>query len=66
MSYLLTFIGVQVLASGDTINVSDVGALVLYALAFISGFAVSNVFDRLGAVAKEIFRPYPKPSDTGE
>jgi hypothetical protein len=61
MSYLLSFIGVQVLTFGDRIEMSEEGRLLLYALAFLSGFAVSHVLDRLEAVSKEIFRPYHKP-----
>jgi glucose uptake protein GlcU len=56
LSYTLSFVGVLILTNGRDIVISNEGRFLLNALAFVSGFAVSQVLDRLGAVSKQIFR----------
>jgi len=56
LSYTLSFVGVLILTHGSDVVISNEGRFLLYALAFVSGFAVSNVLDRLGAVANQIFK----------
>jgi hypothetical protein len=52
----MSFVGLSVLATPSKIAISDDGRYLLYALAFLSGFAVSEVLDRLNSVAKEVFK----------
>ena len=56
LSYTMSFVGLSVLATPSKIAISDDGRYLLYALAFLSGFAVSEVLDRLNSVAKEVFK----------
>lgn len=56
LCYTLTFIGFQILAEPTSFGISSEGRYLLYALSFISGFAVSNVLDRLGELAEQIFQ----------
>jgi len=41
---------------GMTVEISNEGKYLLFALAFVSGFAVSHILDRLEALAKKIFQ----------
>lgn len=56
LAYLLSFIGFHVLADSPSLDISNKGKYVLFAVAFISGFSVSHVLDRVEAVAKQIFQ----------
>lgn len=56
MTYLLSFLGFQVLSESSNLAISVEGNLLLYSLAFISGFSVSHVLDKLEASAKQIFQ----------
>jgi len=56
LSFTLSFVGFQVLATQPDIQISEEGRYLLLALAFVSGFAVSQVLDRLNSVAKEMFK----------
>jgi hypothetical protein len=56
LSFTLSFVGFHVLANPSKIEISDEGRYLLFALAFVAGFAVSQVLDRLNSVAKEIFK----------
>ena len=53
--FMLSFIGVLVLSKPVQIQISSEGTFMLYALAFISGFSVSHVLDRVEGLAKQIF-----------
>ena len=56
LAYTLSFVGIQILATPPDVEVSNEGRVLLYALAFVSGFAVSHVLDSLEAVARKVFR----------
>ena len=56
LSYTLSFLGFQVLAAPADLEISTEGRFLLYALAFVSGFSVSQVLDRLDAVARQLFQ----------
>lgn len=56
LSFTLSYVGVQVLTKGEGMQIADHGRYLLFGLAFVSGFAVSHVLDRLDAVAKQAFR----------
>ena len=59
LTFTLSFIGLQILATPVKPEVSNQGKYLLFALAFVSGFAVGQVLDRLNSVAKEVFEPRP-------
>ncbi len=65
LAYTLTFIGFQVLSKLPTEEISDRGRYLLYALAFVSGFSVSHVLDRLEAISKEIFQASGRTNSGG-
>ncbi len=56
LSFTLSYIGFQVLSSVPANQVSNEGKNLLLAVAFVSGFSVSHVLDRLEAVSKQIFQ----------
>jgi hypothetical protein len=56
LTYLLSFIGFHVLIDSPSLDISYKGKYFLYAVAFVSGFSVSHVLDRVDAVAKQIFQ----------
>lgn len=56
LSYTLSFIGFNALASSTEITISREGHFLLYALALVSGFSVSQVLDKLNTTAKNIFQ----------
>jgi hypothetical protein len=60
LSYTLSFVGVNILTSSGDGLISKQGHYLLYGLAFISGFSVSQVLDRLNAVAKQVFKSRPE------
>lgn len=55
LTYLLSFIGFQILSESPISQISTKGRYFLFALAFMSGFSVSDVLDRLSAVSKQLF-----------
>lgn len=55
VTYLLSFIGFQILAESPIMKISTKGKYFLFALAFLSGFSVSDVLDRLSAVSRQLF-----------
>ena len=55
LAFTLSFVGVHVLASPSDTQISDEGRYLLFALAFVSGFAVSHLLDRLEELAQKIF-----------
>lgn len=55
LSYLFSYIGVGILSSAEKVDLSAKGIYFLYAFAFLSGFSVSHVLDRLENVSKQIF-----------
>jgi len=57
VSFTLSFVGFQVLAENKTIQLSNQGRYLLYGVAFLCGFSVSHVLDRLNSIAKQAFRP---------
>lgn len=56
LTFTLSFIGVQVLAKPADVDISKEGRYLLFGIAFLSGFAVSHVLNRLEALAREIFK----------
>jgi hypothetical protein len=56
LSFTLSFVGFHILAQPAQIELSNEGRYLLFALAFISGFAVSQALDRLNSVAKELLQ----------
>jgi hypothetical protein len=56
MVYTLSFVGIQILVSPKQINISSEGRYLLFALSFLSGFAVSHALDALEAIARKLFR----------
>ena len=55
LSFTLSFIGFEVMAKAPSAELSDQGRYLLFALAFVAGFAVSHVLDRLNSIAKRTF-----------
>jgi hypothetical protein len=62
LSFTLTFIGFQVLAKA-TVELSNHGRYLLFALAFVAGFAVSHVLDRVNSIARRTFKREPPITD---
>lgn len=60
LAYLLSFIGFQVLAGSNSLEISNKGKYLLFAVSFVSGFSVSHVLDRVDAVSKQIFQTTQK------
>ena len=60
LTYMLSYIGVQVLASPSKIQITIEGSLLLYAIAVMSGYAVSHVLDRLEELSKQLFQSKQK------
>jgi len=56
LSFTLSFVGFQVLAKHQSIEISHEGRYLLFALAVVSGFSVSHVLDRLEAISKQFFQ----------
>lgn len=56
LTFLLSFIGFQVLAEPTLLDISSKGKYLLFTLAFLTGFSVSHVLDRLEAISKQIFQ----------
>lgn len=56
LSYTLSFVGFNTLASSPDMEISTHGRFLLYGFAFVSGFGVSQVLDRLNAIAKQLFQ----------
>jgi hypothetical protein len=54
--YTLSFVGIQILVNPKQIEISSEGRYLLFALSFLSGFAVSHVLDALEAIARKLFR----------
>ena len=57
LTFTLSYVGFHVLSSVRTDQVSNEGKNLLFAVAFVSGFSVSHVLDRLEAVSRQIFQP---------
>lgn len=62
LAFLFSFIGFHFLADEKTLQISNKGQYLLYAIAFLSGFSVSHVLDRLEAISKQIFQLGEEPS----
>ncbi len=60
LTYTLSFIGFQIISSGNQIDFSPQGQYLLYSIALISGFSVSHVLDRLENVSKQMFQAIEK------
>ncbi len=58
--YMLSFIGLQVMVAADRIDISTEGAMLMYGIAFVAGYGVSNVMDRVEAISRNVFKPAPK------
>jgi hypothetical protein len=56
LSFTLSFVGFQALAKPSEMEISNQGRYLLFALAFVAGFSVSHVLDRLNSVSKQIFK----------
>lgn|GEM_PF-1138084 len=66
LSFTLSYVGFHVLSSVRTDQVSVEGKNLLFAVAFVSGFSVSHVLDRLEAVSKQLFQKGRGPDKTEE
>jgi len=55
--YMLSFIGLQVMVAADRIDISTEGRMLMYAIAFVAGYAVSDVMDRVEAISRNMFKP---------
>jgi len=60
LSYTLSFVGFNALSTMPDVGISKEGHLLLYGLAFVSGYAVSQVLDRLNTIAKQLFQHKPE------
>jgi len=56
LTYLLSFLGFQILSDSNNLSISNEGSYLLFSLAFISGFSVSHALDRLEDISKQIFQ----------
>ncbi len=56
ITFTLSFIGFQILSDAQQIEISGKGKNLLFALAFVSGFSVSHVLDRVEAISRQIFK----------
>jgi len=56
LSFTLSFVGFQVLETSGSVDISAEGRFLLYAVSFVSGFAVSHVLDRLEAMSEQMFQ----------
>jgi len=56
ITFTLSFIGFQILSDVHHIEISSKGKNLIFAIAFVSGFSVSHVLDRLEAISKQIFK----------
>lgn len=56
LAFTLSFVGFQALAKPSEIEMSDHGRYLLFGLAFVAGFSVSHVLDRLNTIAKQVFK----------
>lgn len=59
LSFTLSFVGFNILASSD-VDISSEGRFLLFGVAFISGFSVSQMLDRLNGMAKQLFKETPE------
>lgn len=57
LALTLSFVGVKVLTTPSSVPISEGGRYLLYASAFLVGFATSQVLDLLEAIAQRVFRP---------
>jgi hypothetical protein len=55
LTYTLSLLGFQILAKPQQIAISGEGRILLFAIAFLTGFSVSDVLDRLSSTAKQMF-----------
>lgn len=56
ITFTLSFTGFQILSNVQQIEISSKGKNLIFAIAFVSGFSVSHVLDRLEAISKQIFK----------
>ena len=56
LTYTLSFVGFQVLATSPDVQISSKGKYLIYALSLVAGYSVSQALDRLSAVAKRVFQ----------
>jgi len=57
LAFVLVFIGFEILSATQTTPISNHGHMMLYAIALLAGYAVSQVLDRLTLVARQVFSP---------
>lgn len=57
LTFTLSFVGVHLITSAKAPDITTEGKYLLFGLAFLSGFSVSRVLDRLEALAKQLFKP---------
>lgn len=64
LAFLLVFIGFEILSEAKTpTSISRHGHMMLYAIALLAGYSVSQVLDRLSVVAKQVFSPIDEKKD---
>lgn len=59
LAFVFVFIGFEILSISQNSSISRQGNMMLYAISLLSGYSVSQVLDRLNAVAKQVFAPNP-------
>jgi len=63
LAFALVLIGFEILSISQNSSISRQGNMMLYVIALLSGYAVSQVLDRLNAVAKQVFAPNPREGE---
>ncbi|MFH1987916.1 MAG: hypothetical protein ABIK25_09855 [Pseudomonadota bacterium] len=57
LTFVLVFVGFEILSTTQTSSISNHGHMMLYAISLLAGYAVSQVLDRLTMVARQVFAP---------
>ena len=63
LTFTLSFVGFQILARTGDLGISQNGRHLLYGLAFLSGFSVSQVLDRLKNIADQALKQENQNTD---
>ena len=63
--YMLSYVGLQLLANPKELLPSSQGTVLLYALALVAGYGVSPLLDRLEGIGRKIFKNGQRPGKMG-
>ena len=63
LSFTLSFVGFQVLSQPGSSGLSDQGRYLLFGIAYLAGFSVSHVLDRLNSISRQVFSAKPKEEE---